>query len=308
MLPYIREAINAVFEKQQNLQDIEESKKIKNSLKRELYGLEEDKKTIIQLNKMEIESLEIMKREKLNLISKLDVKIKKYNLDYMKLEKKFMSLNESVIRLNKEIVYKKEVLEKTKHEIQILQPTLFSDGSEELKKHQAITNLSKVLRIAAYIKRAKMLPSRNNKINIPDELSEALPNYGSNWKDKYNKYTGKLVVKQDNWYIQFIFPGPDLRYNPTYFTIRSSQIQSYIDAYMDNWGTYRKLTEQLSKSSITSTGKNSMIINVGVYPDGVCIHYNYLPISSSEGIEMIISDFEWARKRAKELKTILFSL
>ena len=35
------------------------------------------------------------------------------------------------------------------------------------------------------------------------------------------KTGGKLIVKNDNWYIQYYFPGPDLRYNGKFLNVKN---------------------------------------------------------------------------------------
>ena len=44
------------------------------------------------------------------------------------------------------------------------------------------------------------------------------------------KTGGKLIVKNDNWYIQYYFPGPDLRYNGKFLSLDGNCIDNYISS------------------------------------------------------------------------------
>lgn len=57
------------------------------------------------------------------------------------------------------------------------------------------------------------------------------------------KSGGELKVSVNNWYIQYYFSGPDLRYNGTFVNIEGKDIDKYIGAWRTNFNKYLKLKE-----------------------------------------------------------------
>ena len=64
---------------------------------------------------------------------------------------------------------------------------------------------------------------------------------------------GELVVTENEWHISYYFPGPDLRYNGTFFMVRSKDIDTYIAAWKNNFDKYLKLKATLSLNGIYET-------------------------------------------------------
>lgn len=124
------------------------------------------------------------------------------------------------------------------------------------------------------------------------EYTERLPHYSE----------GTLCVHKTSWYIRFYFPGPDLRYKGTFFNIRGTEIESYIYAYRMNWQKYLELKKSTpATGSYQTTGLKDMRIGVGGYADGVCLTEYHIPIKNESELNNIISDLEWAEKKANFL-------
>lgn len=124
----------------------------------------------------------------------------------------------------------------------------------------------------------------------------------------FNK--GTLHVSNTSWYIQFYFSGPDLRYNGTFFTINSAEVDSYIEAYRINWQKYLELKKTTpAEGSYQTSGSKNMRIGVGGFAEGVCLTSYKMPIRNESELNNIINDLEWAKKKATSIMSasILFS-
>lgn len=122
-------------------------------------------------------------------------------------------------------------------------------------------------------------------------------------------YGGTLKISRDSWEIQYYFPGPDRRYNGTFKTIPSSQIDSYIEAFQKNWEEYEKLKNTVpSGGDFSKIGANGMTIRVGKYRSGVCLQSYHLCLSTKADIDSIISSYRNAKEKAKAMQTLLQGL
>lgn len=126
------------------------------------------------------------------------------------------------------------------------------------------------------------------------EYSEELPISG-----------GRLIVTKNSYKINFYFPGPDLRYNGTWLDIQSNRLDSYIKAYKTNWETYIKFKSLKLPGEMKQDGAENMSIYIGGYFDGVCITSYHLPITTEEKLNSVISEFEFAKLRGKEIQEFL---
>jgi hypothetical protein len=48
-------------------------------------------------------------------------------------------------------------------------------------------------------------------------------------------YNGRLIVTRKEWHIDYYFPGPDRRYNGTFYSIMGNKIDVYIRAWENNF-------------------------------------------------------------------------
>jgi len=125
---------------------------------------------------------------------------------------------------------------------------------------------------------------------------------------------GELIVTAEDWGIQYYFSGPDLRHNGESIYIAGSDIDSYIEAYKNNFAKYLTLKQTIpSDGDFTTRGECRMNIGVGMYREGVTISqwYNHLrpsrfPIRSQEDLDAVVFDYNYCKERAEEIKKLLF--
>ncbi len=129
------------------------------------------------------------------------------------------------------------------------------------------------------------------------------------YKEKLPFGQGDLIVTKNSYRIQFYFPGPDFRYNGTFFTINAKEIDSYVIAYRNNWKKYVELTEIKSKlgNEFSISGEMGMKISVGGIYDGICIYPYCMPLSSDHVIRNLLDSFEWAKSKGPEIMNFLKS-
>lgn len=120
---------------------------------------------------------------------------------------------------------------------------------------------------------------------------------------------GSLVVNDKDWFIEYYFPGPDLRYNGSFVRIPSKSIDKYIEAWKNNFATYVKLKELLNldkDSKFQQSGEEGMIIRIGGIAEGVFIANGWtMNVTKKERIDKIINDYENSKERAIEIQKML---
>jgi hypothetical protein len=100
-----------------------------------------------------------------------------------------------------------------------------------------------------------------------------------------------------------------MRYHGTFVTVPGRSIELFISAFKSNWSEYEQLKASLpGGGSYTKIGAQGMTINVGGYYDGVCIQSHYMPIKSQHRLTQVISSYQYAAKRAPEIKGFLAGL
>lgn len=120
---------------------------------------------------------------------------------------------------------------------------------------------------------------------------------------------GELTVTVDSWFINYYFPGPDLRYNGTFIKVAGDKVVSYIDAFEINWREFNKIKASLpTGSEFEKDGVCGMKIRAGGYFEGVCLAYHYLPIKTEEKLHEIISGYKYALSRAPQISEFLKKL
>lgn len=122
---------------------------------------------------------------------------------------------------------------------------------------------------------------------------------------------GYLIVKPNAWYIQYYFPGPDMRYKGTFKFISSEEIELYINAWKHNFYKYQKLKSELEldiHSSFKAQGELGMNIYIGGIRDGVCIDFYNMNIRTQEDLNKLINDYNKAMERAPKIQALLLSI
>lgn len=120
---------------------------------------------------------------------------------------------------------------------------------------------------------------------------------------------GELVVNEREWYISYYFPGPDRRYNGTFFRIKGNDIDKYIAAWINNFDKYLKLKSSMELSGTYETiGEARMKISVGGYRDGVCIDAWHMNVREQSKIDRIVADYTQCKSKAKTIQEMLRTL
>jgi hypothetical protein len=120
---------------------------------------------------------------------------------------------------------------------------------------------------------------------------------------------GTLIVFKSNWKIQYYFPGPDLRHNGTFVNLHGSDIAKYISAFIENWKEYEQLMEKIPNGGqFSKEGQMGMTIRIGGYHRGVCLKYDFMPITSREELKKVIDSYRYAVQRAPQIQSFLASL
>lgn len=121
---------------------------------------------------------------------------------------------------------------------------------------------------------------------------------------------GNLRVTKDYSTVSYYFPGPDARYNGTFFHIDGKDIQEYILAIKENWKTLNSLAKIApAGGTFSKEGKMKMSIVVGGHFRGFHINgYSRLAVVTESDVEKYVSSYEYALKRANEIQLFLSGL
>ncbi|WP_215398733.1 hypothetical protein [Rheinheimera oceanensis] len=120
---------------------------------------------------------------------------------------------------------------------------------------------------------------------------------------------GQLLVRVDSWSINYNFQGPDNRYKGTSLIISGNEIDTYIHAYKNNWLEYEKLKIAMPPDTeLTKKGEMNMTIRIGGYWEGVCIYDYFMPLRAKLDLDNILSNYIYAKSRAKAVQDILIGL
>lgn len=134
------------------------------------------------------------------------------------------------------------------------------------------------------------------------------------YKEKLSRSIGggDFTVTKHGWHIRYYFSGPDARYNGTFFTINGSDIEEYIDGYLEGWKEYQSLYNTIPEgASFKKDGKKTLAICVAKdkykLRNGICIDGWHMPISTKEGVTEIVTAFRTCKERAPAIMNWLRS-
>lgn len=120
---------------------------------------------------------------------------------------------------------------------------------------------------------------------------------------------GKLTVFQEAWSIEYYFPGPDMRYNGEFFTIRGEELESYIENLIECFRKYEELVDAFGDGEeFVKHAPKGLTIRAGGYRRGVCVKSYHLCISTSERLETVIGGYRYAQARGPKIQSLLHSL
>lgn len=117
---------------------------------------------------------------------------------------------------------------------------------------------------------------------------------------------GQLIVYGNNWDIQYYFPGPDRRYNGSFYTIKGRDVDRYITAWKNNFDKYLELKESFElHGSYSVAGECRMRISIGGWSDGVSLDGYHMTIKNEEQLNRLIDDYKSAKLRAEKIQALL---
>ena len=123
------------------------------------------------------------------------------------------------------------------------------------------------------------------------------------------KTGGTLKIKKDSWYIQYYFPGPDMRYNGDFIIIHDAAIDNYINAWKKCFSTFLELTTQdsLKGEAIISGEQNlKIVVSINSNCGGVYLRYpafvNKPCAHNTCELNEIVADLLYAKDRALEIQ------
>lgn len=161
-------------------------------------------------------------------------------------------------------------------------------------------------------KNAKSSNSGHDSSAEEDEtlkLEIHLPKISGEYVEPFYGQHSKLHIRPHSADIQFYFPGPDLRYNGTFFQITENEIDAYIQAYKINWLKAKELYEkaqELPNTELKITGEKNMEIWATNKYFTIYLHKYHLPIATEKEYKDIINQLHIAKLRIEEIRQKLF--
>lgn len=128
------------------------------------------------------------------------------------------------------------------------------------------------------------------------------------YTEKLEILNANLVITDSNYYISFYFPGPDLRFNGTFFSIYSHELDRYIIALRNNWLKYLELQRTLLPGEFDIPGDMGMRIIRGQYFKGVSLYSRNFIISTENEMELVIKELQFAKERGLYLLEFLSTM
>ena len=123
------------------------------------------------------------------------------------------------------------------------------------------------------------------------------------------KTGGKLIVKNDNWYIQYYFPGPDLRYNGKFLSLDGNCIDNYISSWKENFEKCKKLEKEIPENgNYDIEGKMGMYIHIHNGNGYVTLDRWHFPIYSENELNFLLNDYAVSKAKAKIIMETVSSI
>lgn len=123
------------------------------------------------------------------------------------------------------------------------------------------------------------------------------------------KCNADLIVENSMWYIEYIFPGPDGRFNCSIVDIKDKDIDRYISAWKNNLEKYLELKSSFGMGGKYEVeGEAGMTITVGSYDEGVYLHHRHRGIKTQEKLDETIRDYEMCKEKAPIIQKMIKEL
>lgn len=123
------------------------------------------------------------------------------------------------------------------------------------------------------------------------------------------KTGGKLIVKNDDWFIQYYFPGPDLRYNGTFLSLDGNCIDKYISSWKENFDKCKKLEKEIPENgSYDIEGKMGMYIHIHNGNGYVTLDRWHFPIYTEKELKNLLNEYAESKAKAKVIMESVSSI
>lgn len=182
-----------------------------------------------------------------------------------------------------------------------------------IKDHETNLDNDKHTQISHFSIGEDINKSTNDMIRTDTDHKEVktfkLPKISGEYVEGFYGLHSHLHISAHHADIQFYFPGPDLRYNGTFFRIPEAEIDNYIKAYELNWQKALELhqkAQELPCTVLKISGEKGMNIEASQNSFTIYLHQYHLPIRSEEQYIEITQKLRIAKLRIEEIRDKLF--
>ena len=109
---------------------------------------------------------------------------------------------------------------------------------------------------------------------------------------------GTLIISENDFRIEYFFPGPDGRYGGVRVNIPGRKVETYMRAWQKNYERYEEL-QKAAGASVVMRGECGMTIRTG-FMDGVYLKGSHMRVTERVQLDMIIRDYGYALDRWKK--------
>ena len=114
---------------------------------------------------------------------------------------------------------------------------------------------------------------------------------------------GTLIISENDFRIEYFFPGPDGRYGGVRVNIPGRKVETYMRAWQKNYERYEELQKAAGASVVkrpaAMRGECGMTIPTG-FMDGVYLKGSHMRVTERVQLDMIIRDYGYALDRWKK--------
>ena len=114
---------------------------------------------------------------------------------------------------------------------------------------------------------------------------------------------GTLIISENDFRIEYFFPGPDGRYGGVRVNTTGRNVETYMRDWHQNYERYEELQKAAGESVVKSTdemrGECGMTIRTG-FMDGVYLKGSHMRVTERVQLDMIIRDYGYALDRWKK--------
>ena len=112
------------------------------------------------------------------------------------------------------------------------------------------------------------------------------------WRKRLSAFPGDLVVRPANFLAHAYFPGPDGRYNGTFWDLKDREISEYVSSLRLAWQRYVQLkSNDLQEGEIVLTMPMGIHVLVRSFPgSGLTLHQRHHLLQVEHQVEALASE------------------